>query len=159
MQPRNQGAQVALAEFGMTKNASLLHDALGMAFGTPRLALKQLRKGTYFRPGGLGRQGWEYDSGKAVAMNYLLPGAMSALTLMNAPEGERGAAVGDAIGNFVGGNFAAPFGLVGGMVGGNLAGALGRAAGGAFDRPRPAYTPAQRYGAPRLETTNDVSGR
>lgn len=127
------GAAQALRVYGLEKQAGVVMDTLKrIAVGHPQQALKQLRKGTLYSAGGLGRDAFVPDGPLSAALMYGFP-AWHLYNDLKEPAESRGSAVGGTIGGFIGGGLGQPLGLLGTLAGNTLLTPLGRAIGSSFD--------------------------
>jgi hypothetical protein len=135
------GISSALSAFGV-KHAGAWQqfgkDLRQQAIGDPAETLKQLRKGTLFKPGkGLLYKGLPRSAGEiAAALAWPIMG--SVLLARNAPESTGGEVAGDFVARSVGSLVGAPLGgAVGQIGGGMLLAPVGQAVGRAFDSRNP----------------------
>jgi len=120
-----QGSYAAARQYGLEKQAVLsgllrgLRTHLIGPAGNHAKVLQQANAGTLWSPGGLWREGLLPPSGFPKYLTLGLNG-LAAYQALQAPEEERGSAVGGLAGSLLGGAMGYPYGILGSLAGSTL---------------------------------------
>lgn len=138
-QAHNSGSLAALADFGLSKEASLGQTIKRVLVGDPGRLMKELRGGSPFAKGTMLRDAIVPETTLGKVMSYGFP-ALGLYNAMQAPSEQRGSAIGSLLGGTIGGTLGQPLGIAGSIAGSSLLGPLGQRIGRAFDgKPQPQH--------------------